>query len=80
MGLTAEQQRKQRFVERRLGPMLADATDGWVTTCAYGAWRDEEFVTVHNWGYEPVLQVDVSCDSRWAILKDVMRAVAARYE
>lgn len=78
--MTAEQAFKKRFAERLLGPMLAEATKGLVKGLEYGARRDDEWVEV-AYSLPPWTQrVDVSCDSKWAIAKDVMRAVAKRYE
>ena len=76
--MSSEQQAKQRFVERKLGPMLVAATDGFVSGCSYSTWGAEEEVLVTAGG--KLFAVNVTCDSPWAIVKDVMRAVAGRYE
>lgn len=91
--VTAEQAFKKRFVERKLAPMLADATDGYVADLGYFAERDDETVmvaldreamrgvpTAKQLMLPLVIEVNVSCDSKWAILKDVMAAVADAYE
>lgn len=78
MGMTYEQQAKQRFVERRLGPMLQAATDGFVSGCSYYTWGANEEVLVTTEG--KIIAVNVTCDSKWAVAKDVMRAVANRFD
>ena len=78
--MTAEQAFKKRFVERQLAPMLAEATKGFVKGLAYGARRDDEWVDVEYTLPPWDDRVNVSCDSKWAIVKDVMGAVAERYE
>ncbi len=80
MRMTAAQAFKKRFVERLLAPMLKDATKDFVRGLTYGARHDDEWVDV-EYGMPPWEQrVNVSCDSKWAILKDVVKAVADRYE
>ena len=80
---TDEQLAKMRFVEDELTPMLKAATDGYVYTCWYEADGDDELVKV---AVKPpaapveAFPVNVSCDSLWALAKDVMRAVAERFE
>ena len=76
--MSAEQQAKQRFVERKLGPMLMAATGGFVTGCSYSTWGANEEVLVTAAG--KLFAVNVTCDSQWAIAKDVMRAVGTRFE
>ncbi len=78
--LTATQAFKKRFVERQLAPMLSEATDGYVKGLAYGARRDDEWVDVAYSGWPFEERVNVSLDSKWAIVDDVMDAVAERYE
>ena len=76
--MTATQAGKKRFVDRTLALMLADATEGRVSGCRYGARRDDEWVdvTIERPPFEPrTLRVNVSLDSRWAIVCDVVRAL-----
>ena len=77
--MTATQAGKKRFVDRTLALMLADATDGTVSGCRYGARRDDEWVdvTIERPPVEPRrVRVNVSLDSTWAIARDVMRRLA----
>lgn len=79
MRMTATQAGKKRFVDRTLALMLADATDGTVSGCRYGARRDDEWVdvTIERPPFEPRrVRVNVSLDSKWAIARDVMRRLA----
>ena len=83
--MTIEEVRsKSEFVRGELADLLAEATRGYVCACNYEYRLDEtESVLVF---YKPdeshvdSFSVDVTADSRWAIAKDVMRAVARRYE
>ncbi|MBQ9004086.1 MAG: hypothetical protein IJ087_19760 [Eggerthellaceae bacterium] len=74
---------KQRFVQEELTGMLHSATNGCVGECWYEFDGANELVRV---SYRPdpktseVITVNVTADSRWAIAKDVMRAVAKRFE
>ena len=79
MRMTATQAFKKQFVERSLAPMLANATDGTVSGCRYCAKRDDEWVdvTIERPPFEPRrVRVNVSLDSKWAIVRDVMRRLA----
>lgn len=78
MGMTYEQQAKQRFVERKLGPMLEAATNGFVSGCSYSTWGAVEEVLVTTG--EKLFVVDVTCDSKWAMAKDVMKVVGKKFE
>ncbi len=81
--LTDEQIRKAVYVEVDLGRALREATWGYVERCEYVVHGPEEYVVVtfNVVAIEPcTLTVNVTGDSRWAILKDVMKAVAKRYE
>ena len=78
--MTATQAFKKRFMERLLAPMLAEATKGFVTDCSYGAHWDDEWVDVSINLPPWELRVNVSCDSEWAVLKDVVKTVAKAYE
>ena len=74
---------KADFVKDELAAMLRKATCGWVTCCGYEHYQGVEVVHV---GYaldehaDGRFDVNVTADSPWAIAKDVMRAVAERYE
>ena len=71
--------KKELFVQEELTALLRDATGGWVTECWYERKLGRETVHVKTQGNEP-LEVDVTADSLWAIARDVMSAVAERYE
>ena len=85
--LTPEQVAKARFVSEELGPMLSGATRGWVREAWYEAYTcGHEVVRVAygEYGMKPdelgFLAVNVTADSHWAIAKDVMAAVGAKFE
>lgn len=81
--MTSEQMMKRLFVTKELGDAIYSATDGFVFQLEYRVEGAEEFVIVttdDGDGLYDSFQVNVTADSRWAILKDVTRAVAARYE
>lgn len=82
-GMTDEQIWKCSFVENELAEAFNVATDGFVDNLEYRVDGAEEFVVIGLVGskgrYES-LAANVTADSKWAILKDVLRAVAARYE
>ena len=74
-------ERKREFVQEYLAPMLHFATRGYVADLEYRVGEHGEFefvkvVTEVGEGYS----VNVALDSDWAIAKDVMRAVARKYE
>lgn len=82
---TMEEERagKRLFVEGELAAMLSEATGGWVARLDYDARGQYEVVhvtTVPALFLTDTFGVDVTADSKWAIAKDVMRAVAARFE
>jgi len=81
--LTNEQLWKHNYVANELTDALNCATRGFVDYCEYHVKGAEEFVQVKlvlcNGNYD-TMTVCVTGDSLWAILKDVMRAVAKRYE
>lgn len=73
---------KSEFVAHELAEMLKSATRGDVKECRYEVNGEYEIVNVYA-GQEPVVPafvVNVTCDSLWAIAKDVMKAVAKFYE
>lgn len=81
MGPTKEQVLKMHFVENELTEALIGATYGYVRRCEYLVDGPDEYVIVTtNRDGGPTLNVNVTADSHWAILKDVMKAVAKRYE
>ena len=77
---TQEKLEKNRFVDRELTAMLKAATHGFVKCCQYVSIDGDydEHVYVHM-GESSCMEVNVSCDSLWAIAKDVMSAVARLY-
>ena len=79
--LSKEQIAKKLFVENELIDVLISATGGFVTGCEYVADGPDEYVLVSHWwgSSERKTTVNVTADSRWAILKDVLKAVEARY-
>lgn len=81
--LTDEQFWKANFVASELSEALNCATRGFVDYCEYRVKGPEEFVIVrltYDDGKYDTMTVNVTSDSNWAILKDVMKAVAARFE
>ena len=81
--LSAEQLDKKSFVESELTEMLAAATHGFVISLEYDARGHFEVVhvtTCLGLFKRDTFGVDVTADSLWAIAKDVMRAVAERFE
>ena len=82
MALTNEQSSKASFVDSELTEVLNSATNGFVDCCEYYTNGQDEFVIVKTVAGDSRagITVNVTCDSLWAILKDVMRAVAARFE
>lgn len=74
-----EQRNKASFVESELSDVLNTATDGFAHHCEYVVDGPNELVIV-TLGRDSTLTVNVTADSPWAILKDVMKAVASRYE
>lgn len=78
--MTDEQMGKKHFVENKLAETLSAATGGYVWSLDYGVFGAEEVVHVYTCGVSKALVVNVTSDSLWAIAKDVMRAVADRYE
>ena len=77
--MTDEQARKKLFVSGALTTLLREATGRYVLHLHYHVDGHDEIVTVT---YASMTQqdVNVSCDSEWAIAKDVMSAVADRFE
>ena len=81
--MTDEQKDKQLFVTGPLTTLLIAATGGFVDNLRYEAHGDDEvvYVTVRpSVARSDMFGVNVSCDSKWAIAKDVMAAVAVMYE
>lgn len=81
--MTDEQTNKQLFVTGPLTTLLIAATGGFVDYLGYEAHGDDEVVHVTvrpSVAVNDTFSVNVSCDSKWAIAKDVMAAVAKRYE
>lgn len=76
-----EHQRKAAFVTERMLPMLACATRGMVTDMQYrtNVESDWEIVWVELNGQDGP-KVNVTGDSEWAICKDVLKALAEKYE
>ena len=78
-----EQCWKYSFVINELTEVLNRATNCFVGHCQYHVEGPEEFVDVflnYGKGDFETLTVNVTADSNWAILKDVMKAVARRFE
>ena len=75
---------KELFVELDLAGTLHEATRGCVIGAYYRRRMCEEFVDVvyRNMpeAAPDVITVNVTGDSPWAVLKDVMKAVAFRFE
>lgn len=81
--MSCEQLEKKSFVEAELAEMLAAATNGFVRSLEYdarGCFEVVHVVTTPRPFMKDTFGVDVTADSLWAIAKDVMRAVASRYE
>lgn len=70
---------KRFFVEHELVQMLFAATEGYIVDATYWTRGADEFVGLCTENGE-VFNVNVSCDSRWAIAKDVMKEVAKKFE
>lgn len=73
------EKRKAEFAAYRIGPTLFSATGGVVRTANYvvDASGNLEFVRLElDRGSDAVRYVNVTADSEWAMLKDVMNAVA----
>lgn len=83
--MTDEKIAKKNFIENELQAMLHAATMGCAGRLSYGLDHDtaEEYVIV-RWRPDAKTAesflVNVTGDSRWAIAKDVMKAVAKRFE
>ena len=77
--MTEEQNDKQLFVTGALTTLLVAATGGFVKYLVFTAHGDDEMVRV-SFANSSYVDVNVSCDSKWALAKDVMAAVAKRYE
>lgn len=69
---------KGRFVCLELTDMLKAATHGVVSECMFE--RDDAQETVHVFTVTQPFAVNVTGDSLWSTAKDVMKAVAERYE
>lgn len=69
---------KAAFVHDQLGPLILAATRGVCCVIGYEREAGRETVLLH-YKDEP-LAVDVTCDSEWAITKDVMRMVSRWYD
>ena len=81
-----ERMDRMRFVEDRLSPVILEATEGYVPYLSYRHGDgDDEWVILHvddrlDGCPSRVVRVSIACDSLWAIVKDVARAVAEVYE
>ena len=76
--MTREQMAKKLFVTGPLTTLLIAATDGYVRLLEYTASRDDETVRV-TFSNNSHIDVNVSCDSKWALAHDVIDAVAKRF-
>lgn len=77
--MTDEQMSKCQFVTGPLKTLLAEATGGYMEHLSYSAHNDDEKVRATFVDGSSVA-VNVSCDSKWALVKDVIAGVALRYE
>ena len=68
---------KRSFVENELTEVLNAASRGFFERCEYE--RDGNGETVHVFMSIQPIGVNVTADSPWGILKDVMRAITERY-
>lgn len=78
-----EKLRKSRFVQEELTAMLYRATGGFIKECRYkfdGVCEIVHVTTAPATFKTDTFAVNVTADSLWAIAKDVMKAVAERYE
>ena len=83
MGNANEALLKETFVTSELQKMLEEATGGYVERLAYeklGPYEIVDVTTRQGVGEKLTFGVNVTGDSRWAIAKDVMKAVAEHYE
>ena len=83
MEIARERANKASFVENELSEMLIPATLGFVRKREYVVRHGEELVEVSvdgNSGGPKRFTVNVATDSLWEIAKDVMYAVAWRYQ
>ena len=81
--MSDEQAIKSRFVQEELSGMLRAATGGFVKECRYEPFGSFEIVNVATsvgLFKTDTFAVNVTGDSLWAIAKDVMAAVAQRFE
>lgn len=76
-----ENQRKAAFVAECLEPTFVRATNRWVRSMRYtvSAESGEELVWVEVAG-DVYLRANVTADSEWAMLKDVLRVLEDKYE
>lgn len=81
--MLTEMLEKRIFVVGELASMLRCALrGGWLTSIDYGFDGANEFVTIEHMAADGrrETRVNVTCDSKWAIAKDVMRAVSELYD
>lgn len=81
--MLTEMMEKRLFVENELCAMLRRALrGGWLVGLFYGFDGADEVVTVEYQAGDGRREsyVNVTGDSRWAIAKDVMKAVTELYE
>lgn len=74
---------KRVFVVGELASMLRSALRGaWLISIDYGFDGANEFVTIEYMAADGRREtyVNVTCDSKWAIAKDVMKAVSELYD
>lgn len=77
MGNESIYEEKARFVRGELTRMLRTATRGVITGLEYE--RDGALETVHVLTITQPFAVNVTADSLFAIVKDVVKAVEARF-
>ena len=73
---------KRDFVIYKLRPLIYEATGGVVEPLSY-VWSDDgayEYVELNVRGLDRPVRVNVHMDSKWAIVKDVLRAVGEYYD
>lgn len=81
--MLTEMLEKRIFVVGELASMLRCALrGGWLISIDYGFDGVSELVTIEYMAGDAhwETRVNVTCDSKWAIAKDVMRAVSELYD
>lgn len=75
--MSMEQREKRHFVKGILETMLFEATRRVVWECIYrvNGRNGEEVVDLYAMGHRHLCTANVTGDSQWAIVKDVVRAL-----